>query len=279
MSAPRGPSSGRIAQAFTAARREKRCAFIPYVTAGDPDLARTRSIGRALARSGADLIEIGVPFSDPIADGPVNQRSAERALRNRVTLRSCLDLSADLRSDGAPPVVLFTYYNPIHRMGLEAFARAAGASGVDGVLVTDLPPEEADDLRAALRPHGVDLIFLLAPTSSRERVDRAGRQASGFLYFISRTGVTGAREDLPAGLPAQVRAAREASSLPIAVGFGVSRPEQAREISAFADGVVVGSALVRIVEENAASPDLEGRIEEYCAGLKKALQIEPRGGR
>ncbi len=264
MSASPPQEPGRIACAFAAARAAGRCALIPYITAGDPDLGGTRSIARVLARAGADLLEIGVPFSDPIADGPVNQRAAERALKKGVTLHACLDLAADLRADGAPPVVLFTYYNPIHRMEPGSFARAAAASGIDGVLVTDLPPEEAEDLKEALGANGVDSIFLLSPTSSTERVGLVCRKASGFIYFISRTGVTGEREDVPESLAGQVRAARRASSLPIAVGFGISRPEQARAIAEYADGIVVGSALVRLIEENAASPDLERRIEEFC---------------
>jgi tryptophan synthase alpha chain len=275
---PRPPEQGRIAQAFASARQRGRCCLIPYITAGDPDLARTRSIARGITTAAADLLEIGVPFSDPIADGPVNQRASERALRNGVTLRTCLDLSARLRADGAPPIVLFTYYNPIHRMGLESFAVAAAASGVDGVLVTDLPPEEADELRAALRPRGVDLIFLLSPTSSTQRVERISRNASGFIYFISRTGVTGEREDLPRGLDAQVRAARDVSRLPIAVGFGISRPEQARAIADFADGVVVGSVLVRLIEEHAAAPDLEERVVEFCRTLQASLHLRPAAG-
>jgi tryptophan synthase alpha chain len=271
------PEAGRIKRAFAGARAQGRCCFIPYITAGDPSLEGTRTIARGIAHAGADLLEIGVPFSDPIADGPVNQRASERALRNGVTLRSCLDLSARLRAEGAAPIVLFTYYNPIHRMGLETFAGAAAASGVAGVLVTDLPPEEAGDLQAALRPWGIDLIFLLSPTSSRQRVERVCREASGFVYFISRTGVTGAREDLPAALDAQVRAARDASSLPVAVGFGISRAEQAKTVAGFADGVVVGSALVRLIEEHAASPDLEERVVEFCRTLQAALRL-PRTG-
>jgi tryptophan synthase alpha chain len=263
--------TGRIARAFAAARAERRCALIPYVTAGDPDLPRTRAIVRALGRAGADVVEIGVPFSDPIADGPVNQRAAERALRNGVTLRTCLDLAAELRG-GVPPIVLFTYYNPIHRMGPEAFARAAVASGVDGVLVTDLPPEEAGDLRAALRAGGVDLIFLLSPTSSQERIDLVCREASGFIYLISRAGVTGVREDVPGELDGRVQAVRRATALPIAVGFGIGHPEQAGTIAAYSDGVVVGSVLVRLIEENAASPDLERRIEEFCLRLRDPLR-------
>jgi tryptophan synthase alpha chain len=272
MSPSSTPDAGRIARVFSAARAQGRCCLIPYITAGDPHMEGTRSIVRGIARAGADLLEIGVPFSDPIADGPVNQRSSERALRNGVTLRTCLELAARLRSDGAPPIILFTYYNPIHRMGLDSFASAAAASGVDGVLVTDLPPEEAVDLKTALDPKGVDLIFLLSPTSSKQRVERVCRGAAGFIYFISRTGVTGAREDLPPGLEAQVRAARDASSLPVAVGFGISRPEQARAIAVFADGVVVGSALVRLIEEHAASPDLVERVVEFCGTLHAALR-------
>ena len=263
---------GRIARAFAAARGDGRCALIPYVTAGDPDLGRTRAIVRALARGGADVVEIGVPFSDPIADGPVNQRAAERALRKGVSLSSCLDLAHELRTDGSPPIVLFTYYNPIHCMGPERFAKTAAALGVDGVLVTDLPPEEAGDLRGPLAECGVDLIFLLSPTSSRARVDRVCREASGFVYFVSRTGVTGAREDLPVELAEQVRSARRASPLPIAVGFGISGPEQVKTIAAFADGVVVGSALVRIVEEKGASPGLEAAVEAFCRTLAGALR-------
>jgi tryptophan synthase alpha chain len=258
---------GRIAAAFARARREGRPALIPYVTAGDPDLAGTRSVVGALGRGGADLIEIGVPFSDPIADGPVNQRAAERAIRNGVTLGSVLDLAARLRAEGTPPLVLFTYYNPIHRMGLERFAAAARGAGIEGVLVTDLPPEEADDLRRELDGAGIDLVPLLSPTSSRARVERIARQGRGFLYFISRTGVTGAREDLPEGLAERVAEARAVCSLPIAVGFGIGRPEQVRKIGAFADGAVVGSALVRLIEETGSSPDLPGRVEAFCRTL------------
>jgi tryptophan synthase alpha chain len=267
VSSIQGRPEGRIAAAFAAARGAGRCALIPYVTAGDPDLATTRRLVGALRRGGADLVEIGVPFSDPIADGPVNQRAAERALRHGVTLRSCLGLAADLRRDGGPPVVLFTYYNPVHRMGVEAFALEASRSGVDGVLVTDLPLDEADDLREALGKAGVDLVGLLAPTSSPERVKTVGSLSTGFIYFISRTGVTGVSDELPAELAGQVRAARQASRLPIAVGFGIGRPEQVRSIASFADGVVVGSALVRLVEEHAKAPDLEDRVETFCRSL------------
>jgi tryptophan synthase alpha chain len=257
----------RIAAAFERARAAGRPALIPYVCAGDPDLAASAAVVKALGRGGADIVEIGVPFSDPIADGEVNQRAAERALRNGVTLRAVLDLAGGLAREGAPPLVLFTYYNPIHRLGIETFAREAGAVGVDGVLVTDLPPEESGDLREALLGAGLDLIFLLSPTSSRERVARAAREGRGFVYFISRTGVTGTREDLPAGLADQVRAARAVCPLPIAVGFGIGRPEQVRAVASFADGVVVGSALVRLIEEAGDAPDLPARAEAFLRSL------------
>ena len=258
---------GRIRSAFKRARAEGRPAIIPYIAAGDPDLTTTQKIVGALQRGGADIVEIGVPFSDPIADGPVNQRAAERALRNGTSIRSVLGLCAQLRADDAPPLVLFTYYNPIHRMGIREFAQAAAQAGVDGVLVTDLPVEEADDLDEALLECGIDMIFLLAPTSTRERIERTCGRARGFIYFISRTGVTGARERLPEGLEARVRAVRETCPLPIAVGFGISTGTQVEEVAGFADGVVVGSALVRLIEEFSGADDLTVRVERFCRDL------------
>jgi tryptophan synthase alpha chain len=260
-------SESRIAAAFAKARTERRAALIPYITAGDPSLAAMPALVRGLGRGGADIVELGVPFSDPIADGPVIQRAAERALRSGVTLHAVLGLAADLRRDGAPPLVLFTYYNPIHRMGPVPFARGAAEAGVDGVLVTDLPHEEADDLRSALAEGGIDLIGLLAPTSSPERVARIVRDGQGFLYVISRTGVTGAREDLPLDLADLVRTVRSESRLPIAVGFGISSAEQVRAVADYADGVVVGSALVRLIEEAHGAPDLPARVEAFCRRL------------
>lgn len=263
-----GPPTGRIAAAFARARAAGRPALIPYVTAGDPDLGTTTAVVHALARGGADVIEIGVPFSDPIADGPVIQRATERALRNGVGLRSVLRWMAGIAGEGGiPPFVLFTYYNPVHRMGLEAFAAEAAAAGASGVLVTDLPPEEAIDLKTLLDARDIDLIFLLSPTSARERVDLVLREGRGFLYIISRTGVTGERADLPPGLEEQVRAARARSRLPVVIGFGISRPAQVRAAAGFADGVVVGSALVRLIEETGPSSELPARVEAFCRDL------------
>jgi tryptophan synthase alpha chain len=260
--------SGRIGAAFAAAARAGRPAFIPYVTAGDPSLEATSRIVGALQRAGADLVEIGVPFSDPIADGPVIQRAAERALRGGATLSATLDLVRDLKRSGAPPLVLFTYYNPIHRMGLEPFAARAREAELDGLLVTDLPPEEAGALHAALRQGPIERIGFLAPNSSPERMRAIAGRSSGFLYLISRAGVTGVRDDLPAGALEQIGAARDvAGGLPIAIGFGISRPEQIRALTGVADGIVVGSALVRVIEEAGDAGDLPDRVERFCRHL------------
>jgi tryptophan synthase alpha chain len=226
---------------------------------------------RALAQGGADLIEIGVPFSDPIADGVVNQRAAERGRRAGGTLRGILAGCAAMRKESLPPLVLFTYFNPIHRMGIEPFAVASLGAGIAGVLVTDLPPEEGKDLRAALVARGIDPIGFLAPTSPADRRKAIAAAAQGFLYFISRAGVTGAREDLPPGLEGQVREAREAAhGLPIAVGFGLSRPEQVRALKPFVDGFVVGSALVRLIEEQGRDARLPEALARACRAFREA---------
>jgi tryptophan synthase alpha chain len=246
--------SGAIEAAFARARAEGRAAFIPYVTAGDPDAPATGRILKALCEEGADIIELGVPFSDPLADGPVIQRASQRALAGGMTLRRTLDLAARIRGEIPAPIVLFTYANPIFRMGIEAFSDGCLASGVDGVLATDLPVEEASELRDALAGRGIRAIPLLAPTSGPDRIARAARPEAGFIYYISRTGVTGERNGLPADLEREVSAVRNASSLPVAVGFGISTPEQFRRVAAFADGVVVGSAIVHAVETAGADP-------------------------
>jgi tryptophan synthase alpha chain len=247
-------SGGRIEEAFARARSERRAAFIPYVTAGDPAGDATLDICRALAEEGADVIELGVPFSDPLADGPVIQRACERALASGMTLTRALDLAARIRAEVKPALVLFTYVNPILRMGLEPFAERAASAGIDGVLATDLPDEEAAELRAALQARGIRLIALLAPTSGEARLARLAKSAGGFIYYISRTGVTGERSDLPPGLASEVALIRKTTSTPVAVGFGISTHDQFRKVAAIADGVVVGSAIVRAVEEGGADP-------------------------
>ena len=242
--------------------------LVTYVTAGDPDLPRTEGILRALDRAGADVLEVGVPFSDPLADGPVIQRATERALASGTTLAGVLDMVRRSRADLHAPIVLFSYANPILRLGEERFAELALDAGVDGVLVLDLPIEEADQFRALLASRGIDTILLLSPTTTDDRLRRAGSLGSGFLYAISRLGVTGARDDIADGAEEMVRRIRAVSSLPIALGFGISKPEQVREVGQWADAAVVGSALVSVIADAGASHDLDSRVEEYVRWLK-----------
>ncbi len=262
-----------IDDVFARCAQEGRAAFIPFLMAGDPDLETTAALVEALAAGGADLIELGVPFSDPIADGPVNQRAANRALAAGTKLSGLLQVVARLRDKTGVPIVLFTYFNPILARGVERFAEQAAASGVDGVLCVDLPPEEGmHELVPALRRYGVDSIFLLAPTSTRERVQRVAAASSGFVYYVSRTGVTGERAALPADLTKEVKRLRKKLGLPLAVGFGISSPEQVEAVGEIADGVVVGSALVRLVEEMGHDPGLVAAVEERVRELSAPLR-------
>lgn len=243
----------RLARAFANARASGRAALVVFVEAGDPDLATTRRLLPALGAAGADVIELGIPFSDPLADGPVIQRASERALASGTSLSAALTLLSELRGSGFPtPVVVFSYANPILAMGEAEFARRAAAAGADGVLVTDLPPEEGRAFASILRRAKLDPVYLVAPTSPGERIRRAGFLSRGFLYVVSRAGITGTRAALPEGLPALVaRVRREVPRLPVAIGFGLSTPEQVRAVAALADGVVVGSAVVKAMEEAA----------------------------
>jgi tryptophan synthase alpha chain len=262
-----------IAGAFARCAAEGRAAFIPFLMAGDPDLAATARHLAALAAGGADIIELGVPFSDPIADGPVNQRAAARALAAGTKLSGILELVARQRDQLGVPIVLFTYYNPLYARGIGRFAEQAAASGVDGVLCVDLPPEEAvRDLIPELRARGVDTVFLLAPTSTRERVAKVAEVSSGFVYYVSRTGVTGERSSLPPDLVRDVKRLRRRLDLPLAVGFGISTPAQVADLGAVADGVVVGSALVRLVEQMGDDPDLPAVLEDHVRKLAAPLQ-------
>jgi len=262
-----------IAEAFARCKAEKRAAFIPFLMAGDPDIEHTPRLLEAVVAGGADIVEIGVPFSDPIADGPVNQRAAARALAQRTTLDDVLRMVARHRDRLGVPIVLFTYFNPLFARGLGTFAELAAASGVDGVLCVDLPPEEAaEELLPALHEHGLDSIFLLSPTSSRERVKRVAESSSGFVYYVSRTGVTGERDALPRELAREVKRLRRRLPLPVAVGFGVSTPQQVHEVARIGDGVVVGSALVRLVEEHGANGDLPALLEERVRELAAATR-------
>jgi len=266
-----------IDDVFQICAREGRPAFIPFIMAGDPDLGTTAALLEALAAGGADVIELGVPFSDPIADGPVNQRAAVRALAAGTKLSAILQLVARHRDKLGIPIVLFTYFNPIHARGVERFAEQAAASGVDGVLCVDLPPEEGErEFIPAMREQGVDTIFLLAPTSTRDRVAKVAACSSGFVYYVSRTGVTGERAALPSELVRDVKKLRRRLGLPLAVGFGISTPEQVAAVGDIADGVVVGSALVRLIEEKGGDPDLpallEDRVRELSAPLRRPAE-------
>ncbi|HEX4965075.1 MAG TPA: tryptophan synthase subunit alpha [Thermoanaerobaculia bacterium] len=262
-----------IDEVFQSCAQEGRAAFIPFIMAGDPDLGATAACLEALAAGGADVIELGVPFSDPIADGPVNQRAAVRALAAGTKLSAILQLVARQRDKLGIPIVLFTYFNPIHARGVERFAEQAAASGVDGVLCVDLPPEEGErELIPALREQGVDSIYLLAPTSTRERVSTVGAASSGFVYYVSRTGVTGERAALPSDLVRDVKKLRKRLDMPVAVGFGLSTPEQVEAVGSIADGVVVGSALVRLMEEKGSDPELPALLEDRVRDLSAPLR-------
>jgi tryptophan synthase alpha chain len=260
----------RIATTFERLKAESRTGLVTYVTAGDPSLERTRDVLLALARSGADVIEVGVPFSDPLADGPVIQRATERALAAGATLDKVLTLVADVRPRLEVPLVLFTYANPVARMGFEAFARRAAVSGVDGVLTLDLPVEEAGEFRELLGNQRLDTIFLLSPTTTDERIRRAGKLGSGFLYGISRLGVTGARAQVAAGAADLAARIRRETTLPLALGFGISRPEHVQEIGRVADAAVVGSGLVQVIAEAGDSASLVPAVEGYVQWLTGA---------
>jgi tryptophan synthase alpha chain len=263
----------RIGAVFAAARKARRAAFVAYITAGDPTLERTVDLARALRRAGADLLELGIPFSDPIADGPTNQRAAERALAAGTTPRGVLETIGAIRTQGEEiPIVIFTYANPVLQYGVERFAEDAASAGADGVLFTDVPVEELDRFQPALKANGLDPVLLVTPTSTKERVRAASRRGGGFLYLVSRTGVTGARPSLAADLAAHVRAVRKLSKLPVAVGFGISSPGQVESVARIADGVVVGSAIVDRIGRLGDSRDLADSVQAFVTPLVEACR-------
>jgi tryptophan synthase alpha chain len=262
---PPPSNSSRISKRFAELRAAGELGMVAYITAGDPSLEATHKFVLALAEAGADVMELGVPFSDPLADGPTIQRASERALKSGTTLAGVLDLVRRIRQSSQVPLVLFSYYNPILQMGLEKFAAAAEQAGADGVLATDLTPEESEDYRRILHTHHLDTIFLAAPTSSDERLQKIADCSSGFLYLISRTGVTGAKDSLSDELPALLRRVHQFTDLPIAVGFGISLPGHVSVLGGLADAAVVGSALVTEIEK-ASSPD------EAAAALRERVQ-------
>jgi tryptophan synthase alpha chain len=261
----------RIDAAFDRLRAHRRGGMVTYVTAGDPDANTSAAILVALAKAGADILEVGVPFSDPLADGPVIQRATERALAAGMTLRGTLDVVRRVRQSVETPIVLFTYANPVVRMDPRVFARTAKEAGADGVLILDYPVEEAEPLRAPLIEAGLDPIFLISPTTTDERIRRSAELGRGFLYLISRLGVTGVRDTLATDVAALVTRVRAQSPLPLALGFGISSPEHVAQACASADAAVVGSALVNVIAHHGASPDVADRAGEYVRWLKSAV--------
>ena len=263
----------RIGRLFECLKRENRKGLIAYLTAGDPTPERTPALVEALVRGGADLIELGVPFSDPIADGPVIQRAGERALQAGTTLSKVLEIAARIRSRSEVPLLLFTYLNPVLRYGLDRLAKDAAAHGIDGCLLTDASVEEAQDYVAAMHRHGLDTVFLAAPTSTERRLQLVARYSTGFIYLVSRTGVTGEQEKVSAAVAPLIHAVRALTDLPLAVGFGISRPEHVAELGQQVEAVVVGSAIVRLIEKNADNPTLETQLESFTRELKHGFGV------
>jgi len=261
----------RIAQTFESLRQRDEKALITFLTAGDPDLATSERVIHALVEAGVDLLELGFPFSDPMADGPTIQAASERALAAGTTLRGVLDLVSRIRQHTNVPIVLMGYYNPVFRYGAAAFCRDAAAAGVDGLLLVDLPPEEAGELHPHLRAAGIDLITLLAPTTPEARMTALARRAEGFLYYVSMTGVTGTQAVDAAAIADAVAGVCRQSPVPVAVGFGVKTPADARAVAAFADAVVVGSALVQVIATHGRSPRLTEEVLSFARVLKQAV--------
>jgi tryptophan synthase alpha chain len=266
------PNSTRISKRFVELRASGELGIVAYITAGDPSLDATLKFVLALAEAGADVVELGIPFSDPLADGPTIQRASERALKAGATLAGVLDLVRRIRQSSEVPLLLFGYYNPILQMGLEKFAAAASSTGADGALVTDLTPEESDDYRRVLAARHLDTVFLGAPTSTDDRLEKIAACSSGFLYLISRTGVTGEKDALPADLPALLRRARKVTQLPLAVGFGISQPGHVSVLGGLADAAVVGSALVSEIEKAKSVDAAAAALAERIRALKAAAQ-------
>jgi tryptophan synthase alpha chain len=265
----------RIAQLFASLKRENRKGLIAYITAGDPSPDRTPALVEALERGGADLIELGVPFSDPIADGPVIQRAGYRALQAGTTVRKVLEIAKEIRTHSEIPLLLFTYLNPVMRYGLEKLAGDAKSAGIDGCLLTDASVEEAGSYIPVMRSAGLDTVFLAAPTSTPRRLKLVAEYSTGFVYLVSRTGVTGERDAISSSVAPLIRSMRAVTDLPLAVGFGVSTPEHVAEIGRQAEAVVVGSAIMRLIEQNAGNASLEIQLESFVRELKHGFHMAP----
>ncbi len=262
----------RVAQKFEELKQAGLKGFVAYIAAGDPNLDATRKLVVEFDRIGVDFVELGVPFSDPLADGVVNQRAAERALKSGTTLHNVLATVKLIREVSQVPIVLFTYFNPVHHMGIERFVAEASECGVDGSLVLDLPPEESKEYKALMDMKGQCTIYLLAPTSTDDRIDLISRFSTGFIYYVSREGVTGMREKMVGGAAAMVEKIRAHSGKPVAVGFGISTPQMAAEVASYADAVVVGSAIVKKIEEKLTDPNMVGHVSEFVSQLVKAVK-------
>lgn len=263
--------SGRLETTFEGLRKNKQKALIAYLMAGDPGLAETEQLVLALEQAGADIIELGVPFSDPIADGPVIQQAAERALRSGTSLRKILASVTSLRQRTNIPIILMLYYNSIHAMGCEEFCQAAKAAGVDGLIVPDMPPDEAGPLKVPADAAGLALIFLLAPTSTTDRRKLVAKESHGFVYYVSLTGITGAKINNVTDIQQNVQKLKKVSASPVAVGFGVATPEDAAQVSKMADGVIVGSAIVKRIASHQQDPAMIGHVAEFVRSLKAAM--------
>jgi tryptophan synthase alpha chain len=261
----------RIGGRFSALKQQGRAGLVTYLTAGDPDLATTEKLIPCLEKAGADIIELGVPFSDPAADGPTIQAASDRALKNPFSLDKIFSLVEKVRKQSQVPILLFGYYNPIFKYGEERFVSVGQEAGVDGLLVVDLPPEEGEGLGKFCGRAGMDLVYCLALTSTDQRIELVTRAGTGFIYYVSVTGVTGARTELSQTIARDVARIKRKTSLPVAVGFGISTPDQAREVARHAEGVVVGSALVKVIEQYGRSPELIPRVREFVAGLKAGI--------
>lgn len=261
----------RIEETFSRLKKEGKKALITFITAGDPDRGTTEELIYGLEEAGADMIELGIPFSDPMADGPTIQASSERALKGGITLKDVLHLVEKVRKKSDIPIILFGYYNPIFKYGVERLPFDAKEAGADGLLVVDLPPEEAWELKRYTDKAGIDLIFLLTPTSDDARMELVARMARGFIYYVSVTGVTGTRDTLPQDIRLYIERARQFTDLPIGVGFGISGPEQAGMVSRWADGIIVGSAIIKIIERYGKDPELVDRVKDFVRGLKGAM--------
>jgi tryptophan synthase alpha chain len=267
----------RIAARFEQLRREKSKGFVVYIGAGDPNPSATRDLALAFHRLGVDVLELGVPFSDPLADGLVNQLAAQRGLESGTTPPKVLEMVASIRREAEIPIVLYIYYNLIHRCGLKPFIAAAARAGVDGLLVLDLPPEEADAYEAAMREAGLCCIYLVAPTTPEERIALIVKRGSGFIYYVSREGVTGMQAKVSDTITARTALIRAHTDLPIAVGFGISNPEQAKQVAQASEAVVVGSAIVNQIAQHGQSPDLVARVTEFTRPLIQAVKgLEPK---